>query len=91
MSSKERLMQVLVAPHVSEKAAIASSSGLTVTIAAIMSTFPFKRDGASRSRDIGTITTCTLRLPVFRSVFRSFSNNLSASYVSPRSCPLSMK
>ena len=63
----------------SEKAAIASSSGLTVTMAAIMSTLPFKRDGASRSRDIGTITTCTLRLPVFRSVFRSFSNDLSAS------------
>ena len=69
----------------SEKAAIFSRSGVTVTIAATMSTLPLVRAGWSCSRDIGTKTTFTLRLPVLSSVFRSVSNCLRASYVNPRS------
>src|SRR5918995_365900 len=52
---------------------------------------PITQRQASSNRDIGTITRCSLRLPVFRSAFRSFSNDFRASYVMPRSRPLSMK
>ena len=74
-----------------EKATSFSRSGVTVTMAATMSTLPDASAGYSCSRVIGTITTCTLRLPVFKSVFRSVSNAFKTSYVSPRSCPLSTK
>ena len=63
----------------SEKATRFFGSGLTVTMAATMSTLPFVRAEYMRSRVTGTITTCTLRLPVFNSVFRSVSNDFSAS------------
>ncbi len=57
-----------------EKATSFSRSGVTVTIAATMSTLPLASAWYSWSRGIGIITTFTLRLPVFSSVLRSVSN-----------------
>ena len=75
----------------SEKATSFSRSGVTVTMAATMSTLPFTRAGYSWSRGSGTNTTFTFRLPVFSVAFRSSSNSFTDSYVTPRCCPLSMK
>ena len=62
-----------------ENATNFSRSGVTVTMAATMSILPAVRAGYSWSLGSGTITTCTLRVPVFRSTFRSFSNSFNDS------------